>query len=241
MNQPVFPLGPLQKAVFVQRDNRFRAEVELDGQRVKVHVPNSGRMRELLIPGAAVWVQPASGANRKTAYTLLLVQQGKGYVCLNAHLANDIVHFWLQQGILAAFADVTQIMREKTYGKSRFDFLLQRGGKRCYAEVKSVNLLDGDTARFPDAPTVRGSKHLQELMQCKQDGLDSAVIFLVMGNQASRFAVNWDTDPAFGQQLQLARQAGVEIYIYTCQIDLQGIRYTGTIPMREEQEWKFMR
>lgn len=109
-------------------------------------------------------------------------------MCLNAHLANDIVHFWLQQGILAAFADVTQIMREKTYGKSRFDFQLQRGGKRCYAEVKSVNLLDGDTARFPDAPTARGSKHLQELMQCKQDGLDSAVIFLVMGNRASRFA-----------------------------------------------------
>lgn len=111
------------------------------------------------------------------------MQQGEGYVCLNAHMANDIVHFWLQQGILAAFADVTQIMREKTYGKSRFDFLLQRGGKRCYAEVKSVNLLDGDTARFPDAPTARGSKHLQELMQCKQDGLDSAVIFLVMGNR----------------------------------------------------------
>ncbi|MGM9526562.1 MAG: DNA/RNA nuclease SfsA [Peptococcaceae bacterium] len=237
----VFPLGELRQAIFVQRDNRFRAEVLLDGQPVKVHVPNSGRMKELLVPGAAVWVQPAAGAGRKTAYTLLLVQQGDRFVCLNAHLANELVAFWLAQGILPGFSDAAEIRREKTYGSSRFDFCLKRQDRTCYAEVKSVNLLDGSTARFPDAPTERGSKHLQELVRCKQNGLDAAVIFLVMGNAATDFAVNWATDPAFGQHLQEAFQAGVEIYVYTCQITLQGIRYTGTIPLQEEQAWKSMR
>lgn len=236
----IYPLGELLEAKFIQRDNRFRAEVELNGVPVKVHVPNSGRMRELLVPGVSVWIQPASGENRKTAYTLLLVQQGERFVCLNAHLANDIAGLWLQQNMLPGFADVTALEREKTYGKSRFDFRLQRNGKTCYAEVKSVNLLDGRTARFPDAPTVRGSKHLQELMQCKKDGLDAAVIFLVMGNQAVDFDVNRETDPAFDENLKLAVQAGVEVYVYTCEIDLQGIRYTGTIPLQGETAWKSM-
>lgn len=239
--QQIFPLGPFVEAQFVKRENRFRAEVLLDGQPVKVHVPNSGRMKELLVPGVKVWVQPAAGEKRKTAYTLLLVQQNGGFVCLNAHLANDFMEFWLQRNLLPEFQGVTLIEREKTYGKSRFDFRLIRQERCCYAEVKSVNLLDGSTARFPDAPTERGSKHLQELIQCKQRGLDAAVIFVVMGNQVTEFDVNWDTDPVFGRNLQLAAQAGVEIYVYTCQVDLQGVRYTGIIPMREETAWKSMR
>lgn len=230
----LFPLGELLEAKFIQRDNRFRAEVEVNGEPVKVHVPNSGRMKELLVPGASVWIQPAAGEHRKTAYTLLLVQQGDGFVCLNAHLANDIIAFWLQQGLLPEFTGVTNIRREKTYGSSRFDFCLERQGRVRYAEVKSVNLLDGGTARFPDAPTARGSKHLQELIHCKQEGLDSAVLFLVMGNQATDFAANGQTDPDFARNLALAREAGVEINVYTCQITLQGIRYTGTIPIRED-------
>ena len=230
----LFPLGELLEAKFIQRDNRFRAEVEVNGEPVKVHVPNSGRMKELLVPGASVWIQPAAGEHRKTAYTLLLVQQGDGFVCLNAHLANDIIAFWLQQGLLPEFTGVTNIRREKIYGSSRFDFCLERQGRLCYAEVKSVNLLDGGTARFPDAPTARGSKHLQELIHCRQEGLDSAVLFLVMGNQATDFAANGQTDPDFARNLALAREAGVEINVYTCQITLQGIRYTGTIPIRED-------
>lgn len=235
-----YPLGELLEAVFIQRDNRFRAEVELNGERVKVHVPNSGRMKELLIPGVPVWVKPASGENRKTAYTLLLVKQGERFVCLNAHLANDIIAFWMANQILPGFETVANIKREKTYGKSRFDFCLERNGNTCYAEVKSVNLLDGITARFPDAPTVRGSKHLQELIQCKKDGVDAAVLFLVMGNEAREFDVNRETDPAFDQALQEAIRAGVEVYIYTCRIDLQGVEYTGQIPLREEGLWKSM-
>ena len=240
MSEVRYPFGELLEAIFIQRDNRFRVEVELNGQRVKVHVPNSGRMKELLVPGVTVWVQPASGENRKTAYTLLLVKQGERFVCLNSHLANDLIALWLAHNILPGFETAENIKREKTYGKSRFDFCMERNGRLCYAEVKSVNLLEGVTARFPDAPTERGSKHLQELVQCKKDGLDAAVIFLVMGNKAREFDVNRETDPAFDAALKQAIEAGVEVYVYTCSIDLHGIVYTGQIPLREEEIWKSM-
>ena len=170
----------------------------------------------------------------------MLVQQGERYICLHAHLANEIVAFWLEHDILPEFADCTQIAREQKLGTSRMDFSLYRGDVRCYAEVKSVNLLVDDTARFPDAPTARGSRHLQELIACKAQGLDAAVIFLVMGNDAKQFAPNTVTDPAFADSLAQALQHGVEVYVYTCEIDLQGVRYTGRIPVQEESEWKSM-
>ena len=241
----IHPFDELLEAVFIRRENRFRAEVELNGVSVKVHVPNSGRMQELLVPGATVWIQPAKGktksnAERKTAYTLLLVQQGSRYVCLNAHLANEIVGYWLSQDLLPEFAGCKNIERERTIGKSRMDFRINRGDTTCYIEVKSVNLLVGDIACFPDAPTERGSKHLQELIQCKNQGMDAAVIFVVMGNAATQFAPNITTDPVFAANLRLAQKQGVEVYVYTCEINLNGVRYTGRIPMQEESEWKFM-
>lgn len=242
MSANCYPLGELLEASFIRRENRFRAEVLLYGQVVKVHVPNSGRMQELLVPGAKVWVQPAKDEKRerKTAYTLVLAQQGERYVCLHSHLANEIVAFWLNNNILPEFAGCTQLEREKMYGKSRMDFRLFRNDTCCYAEVKSVNLLVGDTAMFPDAPTARGSKHLLELLQCKAEGMDAAAIFLVMGNNATQFAPNQKTDPEFAKNLALARNGGVEVYVYTCEIDLQGVRYTGRIPVQEESEWKSM-
>lgn len=235
-----YPFGELLEAKFLQRDNRFRAEVELNGERTKVHVPNSGRMKELLFPEATVWIRPAFGDKRKTAYTLFLVKQQECFICLNAHLANDVIAFWMGQGFLPGFEEVSVVEREKTSGKSRFDFRLQRQGKTCYVEVKSVNLLDGRTARFPDAPTSRGSKHLQELIRCKQEGLDAAVVFLVMGNRAENFDVNWDADSVFGEYLKRALQIGVEVYVYTCQVTLQGICYEGQIPLQEGKIWKSM-
>ena len=235
-----YRLGDLTEAVFLRRENRFRAEVELNGVSIKVHVPNSGRMQELLVPGAKVWLKPADNVERKTAYTLFLVQQGERYICLNAHLANEIVAFWLAHDLLPEFSGCTNIERERKLGASRMDFRLYRDNTVCYAEVKSVNLLVDETACFPDAPTQRGTKHLQELMQCKAEGMDAAVIFVVMGNAATQFAPNYETDPEFALHLELARKQGVEVYVYTCEINLQGIRYAGRIPVQEESEWKFM-
>lgn len=238
--QQPYRFETLVKAEFVQRENRFRAEVLLNGEPVKVHVPNSGRMKELLVPGAAVWIQPACGETRKTAYTLMLVQQADSYVCLNAHLANSLVEHWLRQGILPGFEQAEQIRREKTYGNSRFDFYLLRSGKECYAEVKSVNLLDGTVARFPDAPTERGSKHLRELMHCREQGLDAAVLFVVMGNRAGCFAPNTETDPQFAALLKQAMEAGVEVWVYTCRMTPEGVVYEKPIPVQEESAWKSM-
>lgn len=120
------------------------------------------------------------------------------------------------------------------------DFQLYRDGVCCYAEVKSVNLLVGSTARFPDAPTARGKRHLEELMAVKAQGMDAAVIFLVMGNAATAFAPNTATDPDFAEALSKAQQQGVEVYVYTCEINLEGVRFTGRIPVQEESEWKSM-
>ena len=227
----VFPLGPLLKARFIRRDNRFRAEVELQGQSVQVHVPNSGRMKELLVPGVDVWIQPAAGANRKTAYTLLLVQQGQRFVCLHAHLANDLIAFWLKQGILPGFAAVEQIEREKTYGKSRFDFRLKRQGRLCYAEVKSVNLLDGHTARFPDAPTERGVRHLHTLMRAVEQGHRATVFFVVQMDNVLDFAPNDETHPAFGEALRQAASAGVQVLAYSCHVTPEEVTMDRPVPV----------
>lgn len=229
MEQGKLRFSRLLPARFLRRENRFRAEIELDGQVVKSHVPNSGRMAELLFPGNRVWVQAADNPARKTPYSLMLVQQGEGYVCLNAHLANHIFALWLEAGILPEFQGVTAVCREKTWGNSRFDFQLEREGECWLVEVKSVNLLAGRTAKFPDAPTVRGSKHLQELSRYCQQGGKSAVVFIVMGNRAESFAPNAETDRLFAHQLQQARQNGVLVYVYRCRIDLAGVTYDGRI------------
>lgn len=232
--QVLFPFENLLKAEFLVWENRFRAEVLLKGEKVKVHVPNTGRMRELLYPGAEVWVKPADNPERKTAYTLFLVKNEDTYICLYASLANNLIGFWMERGLLAGFRNAEEIQREKTYGKSRFDFKLKREERTCYAEVKSVNLVVDSTARFPDAPTERGSKHLKELIRVKEDGMDAAVLFLVMGNHALDFEANADTDPAFAKNLKEATRHGVEIYIHTCEVTLEGVYYHGMIPMRGE-------
>ena len=229
-----FPFENLLKAEFVVRENRFRAEVLLDGEPVKVHVPNSGRMRELLYPGAEVWIKAADNPARKTAYTLFLVKKEDTFICLYASLANNLIEFWMREGLLAGFRQAKDIQREKTYGKSRFDFKLKREDRICFAEVKSVNLVENNTARFPDAPTERGSKHLKELICVRENGMDAAVLFLVMGNKATDFEANTDTDPAFAKNLKKAEENGVELYIHTCEVRLEGVYYRGMIPMRGE-------
>lgn len=222
-------LGQLVPAIFIKRENRFRAEIMIDGTLHKAHVPNSGRMRELLIPGSAVWVKPSKAPARKTAYSLALCRQGEQYICLNAHMANEIMEEWLSRKILPELSQAQEICREKKWGNSRFDFQLQKDGQTWFIEVKSVNLVRGETACFPDAPTERGRKHLLELSACRQAGFRSAVVFLVMGNQAKYFAPNQATDPLFAQTLEAVRVQGVEIYVYRCLIDLEHVAYGGRI------------
>lgn len=221
--------GKLEPAVFVKRDNRFRAEIEIAGERFKAHVANSGRMSELLVPGAKAWVRRSEDPERKTPYDLVLIEHNGRCICLNAHLANDIVAFWLQEGLLPELASAEDIRREKKWGSSRFDFHLMLEGQPWLIEVKSVNLVVDGVARFPDAPTERGTRHVRELIAYQHSGGRSGIVFIIMGNDAHDFAPNAATDSDFAQALAEAHAAGVKIWVYRSQVDQEGVTYAGQI------------
>jgi len=220
--------GELKKAIFLQRENRFCARVNLDGEEILVHVPNSGRMSELLYASAEVWLKYCQGENRKTAYDMVLVKGKDGYVCTDAHLANDFFEHWIKEGLLEEFANCYNWKRECKYGNSRFDFAFSRGDKNGFLEVKSVNLLQEKTALFPDAPTKRGAKHLLELAQCIEEGYLAYVVFVVMG-KCDKFAIYKEHDEMLWQAMQQAKAGGVSVVVYQCKVSLDGVLYGGRV------------
>jgi sugar fermentation stimulation protein A len=222
----------LEEAVFIKRDNRFQAEIQLKWERVKAHVPNSGRMGELLVSGAKVWVKKVDKISRKTQYDLLLVKKDGYLVCLNSHLANKLFEIWLKKGKLPAFKNNINYFKEKMIGSSRIDFFLEFNDYSYLLEVKSVNLVENRIAKFPDAPTLRGSKHLEELIKFKKRGQKAAVVFIIMREDADFFSPNDEMDSVFGNTLRKAKNSGVEVYAYKCSINQKGISYGGKIPVR---------
>lgn len=223
------PFDKLLPAVFIQRDNRFRAEIELNGQRYKAHVANSGRMKELLTPMSKIWVHKAEKETRKTHYDLVLVEHEGRKICLNAQMANHIFAFWLEKQLLPEFSGANNIKREYSWGNSRFDFKLELNNKECLLEIKSVNLVRNGIAYFPDAPTERGVKHLQELTGYQKQGGNSFVVFIVMGNDASSFLPNETTDALFTQALRQAQKMGVTILVYKAIVEVTGVTFGGRI------------
>lgn len=226
-----YSFGSLQEAVFINRDNRFRAEIEIEGQRFKARVPNTGRMKEILIPGNKVWVKKYDNKNRKTSYDLLLVESEQNIICLDAHLANRLFAIWLKKGYLKDFPEVLEIKREVALGKSRIDFLIKTLTGNCLVEVKSVNLVVENQGRFPDAPTLRGTKHLEELWEFKKTGQRAAVVFILMREDAQSFAPHGITDPLFSSTLIKIVEAGVEVYAYKARISQEGISYLDQLPV----------
>ncbi|KJS86873.1 MAG: hypothetical protein JM58_06190 [Peptococcaceae bacterium BICA1-8] len=226
-----YDFGLLDKAIFVKRDNRFRAEIELNGISFKAYVPNSGRMAELLTPGAKVLLRKAQNPLRKTPYDLLLVEKDGLLICLNSHLANDLFAIWLKKDKLTPFTNSTSFYREKTIGKSRIDFLMEYQHYNYLVEVKSVNLVENGLAKFPDAPTERGTKHLEELSTFKSKGQKSAVVFIIMREDAESFTTHDMMDPLFANTLRKALSLGVEAYAYKCSVTKEGINFAGEVPI----------
>ncbi len=225
---------PLQPARFVRRENRFRAIVERDGQLLAAHVPNSGRLGELFTPGAAVWVAMASeGGARKTACHLALVEYAGTLVSVDARLPNRLVAEALAAGRLAPLAGYSQIQPEVRVGASRLDFLLNDGPHsdqpRCWLEVKSVTLVEEGVALFPDAPTARGVKHLEELAALRRAGERVAVGFVVQRSDAVRFTPHPTADPAFAATLRQVHGEGVEVYAWRCAVDHNTIELTDQV------------
>ncbi len=219
----------IQKAIFLSRPNRFIAMVEIDGCEQVCHVKNTGRCHELLVPGATVFVQAADNPDRKTKFDLIAVYKGDRLVNMDSQAPNKVFYEWIKAGNL--FSDVTLIKPETTYKNSRFDFYIEAGGKKIFIEVKGVTLEKDGAVYFPDAPTERGVKHLNELMACRQDGFEAYVVFVVQMKGVTRFSPHDETHKAFGDALRAAAKAGVNILAVDCRVTPDNIEMADFVPV----------
>ena len=221
-------------ARFLRRVNRFIADIELsDGQVVQAHLANTGRMQELLRPGVAALVRPAKNPARKTAWDLLAVDHGGSWVCLAAAWANDFMREWLSKGRIAGFYDWKQIEWEKKIGNSRFDFAVTlQSGERWLLEVKSVNYVIDGHALFPDAPTTRGRRHVEELLALREEGWNVGVFFVTMGQPVVDVGFNAENDPEFARVMQRAIAEGADVRAFSAEILPPDVYFRGERPIR---------
>lgn len=224
----------LVKAIFRRRANRFIVEAELDGEIVKAHLPNTGRCKELLIDGATVYLKPSDNPNRKTKYSLYLVENNGALVAMFSQQANKIVFDAIKNDRIKELSGYSILESEKTIGNSRIDIYLANKGRdestfvdETYVEVKSVTLIKDGVAQFPDAPTERGRKHLEELISLKKEGIRAVVFFLIEHPNGNSFRPNWENDAKFSQTLKKAYAEGVEILVYKTQNTLDKIELLG--------------
>nr|WP_320024872.1 DNA/RNA nuclease SfsA [uncultured Acetobacterium sp.] len=217
---------PLVNGIFLSRPNRFIAKVMINQEEIAAHVPNTGRMSELLVPGVRAMLAWNPAPHRKTEYTLILVEKNQRWVSVNSMLANQVAYEFLKNQ-----ADVLELKQEVTYGNSRFDLACYRGEKYAYYEVKSVNLVVNEIAMFPDAPTERGSKHLAELIKAQQEDYHCGVIFVVQRSDAKSFQPNQEMDPKFSRLLGQCHSLGIEIRALSCDIDGVNIEIISELPV----------
>ena len=203
---------------FLARPNRFIAHVEIAGELVVAHVKNTGRCKELLMPGATVYLQDW-GENhpaRKTRYDLIAVEKGSLLVNMDSQAPNKVFAEWANED--GFVSGLTHLKPETVYEDSRFDFYLEAAGRPAFVEVKGVTLEDAGHARFPDAPTQRGIKHLEGLCRAVEAGYDAFVCFVIQMKGVHAFSPNDLTHPAFGQALRRAEACGVKLMAYDCQV-----------------------
>ncbi len=223
--------GDLVEGRFNVRVNRFLALADVDGREVRVHVPNSGRMQELLVPGYRVLIRPRPEPHRKTGFDLALVDLGFTLTSADARLPNALVAEAWAQGRLPQFQGYPYIRREVTFGESRLDLLLEGPAGLCYVETKSVTLVVDGVGLFPDAPTARGAKHVQSLVRAVQAGHRAAVVFVVQRDDSEAFAPNDTADPEFGVALRRGLEAGVEAFAYDCRVTEEAVTLCRSLPI----------
>lgn len=208
--------GKILPARFLARPNRFVARVEAEGQELVCHVKNTGRCRELLVPGATVWLEESPNPNRKTKFDLIAVEKGTRLINMDAQAPNQVFGEWATSGHFRE--GLTLLRPETTYRSSRFDFYWESSKSRGFVEVKGVTLEEDGVVRFPDAPTLRGVKHLEELILAHEAGYQAAVCFVIQMGDVRYFAPNDATHPEFGQALRKAAAAGVEVLALDCAV-----------------------
>ena len=209
--------------VFLERPNRYLAQVEIEGRRVSAHVPDPGRLPGLMIPQRRVRLIYNPGAKRKTDYTLALVKHGRIWVSVFPVFANRLVGDALAKRALPGFSGYTDFSAEVKVGRSRFDFQLNFSNGPMWVEVKSVSLVEQTVGKFPDAPTERGRRHVEELIELKRKGNRTAVVFVSQRSDTRTITSNDVIDPEFGKRLREAKQAGVELYGFNCKVTASAV------------------
>ncbi len=217
---------------FIRRPNRFIAHVIIHGKEEVVHVKNTGRCRELLIPGARVILEDCSqNISRKTKYSLIAAYKGELLVNMDSQVPNAVVYDALKDNKIELFRDLTFIKREKTYGNSRFDIYYEKGLKKGFVEVKGVTLEVDAQAMFPDAPTIRGAKHVLEMVEAVNEGYEGNIIFLIQMKGISSFIPNWEMDENFSYAIKYANENGVNVLAYDSLVLEDEIRIGSPIPV----------
>lgn len=223
--------GKMVEARFLRRVNRFTAFVELDGQKEMVHVKNTGRCKELLLEGARVFLEEADKEGRKTKYSLISAYKGDVLVNMDSQAPNQMAAEALAEGRIKEVGAVDLLKREVKYENSRFDLYYQKGEKKGFIEVKGVTLEEEGVAKFPDAPTERGAKHLRELIKAKEEDYEAAVLFVIQMKGVTEFRPNAERDEKFADALRDAAAAGVQILAYDCSVQVGRVWIEDPVPV----------
>ena len=223
----------IKKGQFISRPNRFIAKVNVDGKEETVHVKNTGRCKELLVNNTTVYLYKSDNLARKTKYDLIAVEKETKndtiLINMDSQVPNDVAEEWLKNGAL--FSKKATIRREFTYNKSRFDFYIEDNGRKAFLEVKGVTLENDGVASFPDAPTERGVKHINELVSAIKEGYEAYILFVIQMKGVYKFIPNDITHKAFGDALRNAQKAGVKILAVDCIVSPDEIFIDGMIPI----------
>lgn len=219
-------------ATFVRREKRFRGFVEYKGETIMVHVPNTGRLLEILVPGTQVLLRVEDNPNRKTAFTMIAAYKNGALINIDSQIPNDVVEDSLKRGLIPELKRFTKISREKVFQKSRFDFYLEsEEGEKYFLEVKGVTLEHEGIASFPGAPTERGIKHITELMEAKEEGYSVGILFLMQMENMVQFTPAYHIDPLFSATLEKAHAYGVEILAYGCTVTESSLDLAYQVPV----------
>jgi sugar fermentation stimulation protein A len=218
------------KAIFVERPNRFLTKIKINNELFLSHLPDPGRLKELLIPGVQLLVKRENGINRKTRFSTQAVYQDKTLISLNTLIPNKFVSYLLKNKLLPFLKEWEFDKQEVSYGKNRFDFQLKKNNMKMIVEVKSVTLVENTIAKFPDAITERGKRHVEHLSNLNSQNLKTMVLFVIQRPDADSFAPQWERDPKFSNALLKASKNGVCIKSIKMKMTPKSLIYMGEVP-----------
>lgn len=219
------------KGTFIDRPNRFIANVLIDGKVEKVHVKNTGRCKEILTKGTTVYLEKSNNPNRKTKYSLISAYKGRMLINIDSQVPNEVVYSSISSNKIPELTNVDLLKKEVKYNNSRFDLYYEKKGQKGFIEVKGVTLEIDGISMFPDAPTERGTKHILEMLKAKKGGYDNFIFFLIQMPDIKYFRPNEEMDPKFSEALIKAKEGGVNILAYNCRVTKDQIELANRVEL----------